>query len=302
MTGTSGTGTSGRMANHAFHTTTCVLLLIAICLVSSPARGHGAYHDVVAGLQVKLRKAPGDPALRYKLAEAHIGHDEWRACLEELKLIERLAPGRFPTGYLRGLSLHISGNNEAARKELDAFIASNPTHGDALSTRGKVLMKLDLPIEAIADFQKAFDLASSPSTDLILNLADAYEKSGDPDKACQAIDKGLLTAGDSPTLLERALAIETARGNLDGALSRVDALGKVAPDPSPWLAEKARMLTKAGRTKEASTTWSALRDRMLSLPTLERAYPHNREFLRLARTALGESQPPVVNAPPAKSR
>lgn len=272
------------------------------CLVSAPLYGHGAYHDVVDELSAKLRGSPNDVALRFKLAEAHAGHDEWRACLAELKLIERLAPGTYPTGYLRGLSLHTAGNEEAAKSSLDEFLKANPGHGDALATRGRILMKLGIPSDAAKDFQKAFDMAVTPNTDLILDLAQAYDQSNEPEKASIVIDKGLKTSGDTPSLLECALAIESAHGEWDAALGRIDALRNSAPVPEPWMARRAEMLGHAGRPAEAKAAWIALRDRLLALPNLERGYPENAGLLKRSRLALGESSPLPVSAPPSPTR
>jgi predicted Zn-dependent protease len=267
-----------------------------------PLYGHGAFHDVLAGLNKELRERPNDAELRFKLAEAYAGHEDSRACLAELRLIERLAPGRFPTGYLRGLSLHIAGNDPLAKDVLDDFLIENPAHGDALATRGRVLMKMDMPSDAARDFQKAFDLAVTPNTDLTMDLARAYNQCGEPERASDAIDKGLKTAGDTPSLLECALAIESNRGEWDSALGRIDSLQKASPDPERWMAERAQLLAKAGRPAEAHAAWSALRDRLLSLPSLERGYPQNAELLNRARLALGESSPPPVSAPPLSSK
>ncbi|MEO5917446.1 MAG: tetratricopeptide repeat protein [Luteolibacter sp.] len=250
-------------------------------------------------LSAELRETPNDTGLRFKLAEAHAGHDEWRACLMQIKLIERLAPGRYPTGYLRGLSLHVGGRDEEARRALDGFLGGNPNHGDGLATRGRVLLNLGLPSEAAADFQKAMNLATSPNPDLVVDLAKAYKDSGRPEEASRVIDEGLKTVGDTPSLLLCALEIESGRGAWEAALGRIDALQKTAPSPEPWMAERALVLSKAGRSAESRAAWIALRNQLLSLPNLERGYPQNAELLNRAQHALGESAPQPVAAPPA---
>jgi tetratricopeptide (TPR) repeat protein len=279
-----------------------VLSVAVILLISHTLHAHGAFHDVVDALNKELREKPDDTALRFKLAEAYAGHEDPRACMMQLKLIERLSPGRFPTGYLRGLSLYIAGNDNLAKQVLDDFLILNPGHGDALVTRGKILMKLGQPSDAARDFQTAFDMAQGPNTDLILDLAKAYDQIGEPEKACTIIDKGLKTAGDTPSLLECALLIESSHGEWDAALGRIDSLQNKSPIPEIWMAERARTLAKAGRHEEAAARWSTLRDRLLSLPTLERGYPHNADLLHQSRQALGEAAPATVFAPPASGK
>ena len=270
------------------------------CLVlMDRADGHGAYHDVVEAISAELKKKPDDAALHYRLAEAHAGHEEWQACLEEIKTVERLAPGGYPTGFLRGLALHGEGKEEEAKQSLDVFLVGNPGHVQALATRGRVFLKLGLAPEAMADLQKAVDLSTTPETDLITDLAIACRDAGKPAEASKVIDAGLKTAGNSPDLLQCALGIETSAGLWDAALGRIAALQQTAPRPEPWMARRAELLQTAGRPDEARAAWTALRAHLLSLPNLERGTPLLRGILAQTEKALGNNSPPPVIAVPA---
>lgn len=278
------------------------LLVVAffLTIVSTPfLHAHGAYHDLVARIEAELKKSPADAALHYKLAKAHAGHEDAKACLKEIAEVERLAPGVYPTGYLRGLSLFLGGENEQAKEVLDQFLRTHPDHVDALATRGRVLAKMDRPAESTADLQAAVKASPSPSGELVMELALAYQKLGKPEEASKVLDDALKTARDAPLLLECALKIETAGGMWDSALGRIDGLQKNAPRPEPWMAKRAELLAKAGRTEDARTAWIALRDRLVSLPSLERGTPQNSQLLTQARQALGETAPAPVAIPPA---
>jgi predicted Zn-dependent protease len=285
-----------------FHATLARNLLVsgfALLLVTERSSGHGAYHDVVTSLSAELQRNPNDAALRYKLAEAHAEHEEWRACLKEIKLVERLAPGVYPTDFLRGLALHIAGKNEDAKTTLDGFLAADPHHVDALITRGKVLVKLGRPLDAAADFQQAVNLSPVPQPDLIADLARCHAATGNTREASQVIDAGLTAVGNDPALLRCALEIETKAAAWDAALGRIEALQKTAPRKEPWMARRAELLHQAGRTGESLAAWRALRDHLLSLPNLERGTPHNASLLAEARKSLGEVTPAKAVAPPA---
>lgn len=247
----------------------------------------------------ELQENPNHAALRYKLAEAHAGHEEWRACLKEIKLVEHLAPGVYPTSFLRGLALHIAGKNADAKTTLDGFLAGNPQHMDALITRGRVLVKLGRPLEAAADFQQAVDLSPVPQPDLIVELATCHAQSGKTAEASKAIDAGLKALGNDPALLRCALEIETKAEAWDAALGRIGTLQKTAPREEPWMARRAELLARAGRAEEARAAWTGLRDHLLSLPNLDRGTPHNASLLAEARQALGETAPAKAVAPPA---
>lgn len=277
------------------------VLVLGSWLLAGRSNGHGAYHDVVAKLSAELQQNPNDASVRYKLAEAHVGHEDWRACIKEIKLVEHLAPGIYPTDFLRGLALHIAGKEEEAKEVLDGFLAGNPRHSNALATRGRVLVKLGQPTEAAADFQQAVDLATAPQPEMIAELATCHAQAGKIEEACRAIDAGLKAAGDVPSLLLCALEIETKAGAWDAALRRIDSLEKHSPAAEPWMARRAELLNQAGRSAESLTAWRSLRDRLLSLPNLERGTPTNLSLLNQSRSALGESTPSPVSAPPTPS-
>lgn len=267
-------------------------------LLGGIAAGHGAYHDVVARIRGELRNDGTNAGLRYQLAEAHAGHEDLRECLKELKLVERIAPGIYPVGYLRGFALEGAGCHQEAVTELDVFLTNSPDHGDALYTRGRALVSLDRNNEAVTSLQKAFDLAQSPNADLVVELANCLAALGRDGEASAVINRGMRTAGNTPALLLCALAVETKAGRWDDALRRIDGLEKLAPTPEPWMARRAELLTAAGRSEQAQAAWRTLRARLLALPNLERGTSTNLQLLQQARRALGESAPSPVAALP----
>ena len=115
-------------------------LMIVLALMQSVS-AHGAYHDVVRKIREQLKQQPDNAALHFKLAQAHVGHEEASACLEELKVVENLAPGAYPTAPLRGLALSIAGKDEQSRAGHETVRENHPGetggmahpigHGDA---------------------------------------------------------------------------------------------------------------------------------------------------------------------------
>jgi tetratricopeptide (TPR) repeat protein len=272
---------------------------LAALSTTAPLFSHGAYHDVVHAIEAKLKTRPDDATLHYKLAVAHVGHEEWQACLAELTEVERLAPGVHPTSYLRGLALFIGGKNELAKAALDLFLQANPKHPEALATRGRVWLKLDRPTQAASDLQAALDTSTQPQSELVIELALIYQKLGLIEASIRTLSSALLLAPNDPALLACALNIETAAGFWDSALNRIATLQKLAPSPAPWLARKAQLLAQANRAVETRAAWTALRDYINALPSLERGTPQNTQLLREAQAALGETPPQPVAIPPA---
>lgn len=280
-------------------------LVVAIALaalplaLALPASGHGAYHDVVREVEKKLAKKPDDAALHYRLAEAHAGHEEWQLCLAAIETVERLEPGVFPTGFLRGWALDIAGKPQEARKALNEFLVTRPKYSRALAARGRVCLKLGESAAAAADFTQALELEPNHEPELVVELAAARATAKDSAGAIRALDEGIAKFGPLPTLLQPALEIETKSQDWDAALRRLDAMKAGAPRPEPWMARRAALLTSAGREEAARGAWTALRDHLQALPSLDRGTPENLRLLAEARRALGEQVLTPVAAPPA---
>jgi tetratricopeptide (TPR) repeat protein len=277
-----------------------------LCLIFTSAfvslcNGHGAYHDVVIEVTQALSISPNDAALHFKLACAHQEHGEWTSALVELEQVERLAPSKYETGFVQGQALATGGQWLAAKPVLDKFLITNPGHAGALAQRARVLLKLGQSNAAIEDFQAALAAAELPTADLFMETAEALIAANQNEQAIHAIRRGLERLGAEPTLLTRSLELELTAKHFDEALARVDALQKAAPRPEPWMARRAQVLADAGRAEQAKANWTALRDRLLAMPNLERGTPLLAQLLSQTLRALGEAAPAAVVAPPALS-
>lgn len=275
------------------------LLLVLTGTMTEDCRGHGAYHDVVNEVTRALEETPNDAALHFKLACAHQEHGEWTSALVELEHVERLAPGKFETGFVQGQALAAGGQWLAAKPVLDAFLQANPGHAGAHAQRARVLIKLDQRAAAIEDFQSALLAAELPTAELFIETTDALIAANQQEQAVTTLRQGIARLGLDPTLLQRSLELELAAKHFDEAMARIDAMQATAPRPEPWMARRAQVLNEAGRGEQAKATWMALRDRLLNLPNLERGTPLLAQLLSQAQHALGEAAPAPVVAPPA---
>ncbi len=262
--------------------------------------GHGAYHDVVAQLRVEIASHPESAEPRFRLACAHQQHGEWAAALTELELVDRLAPGQHPTGWVRGQALATAGHWQAAKGELDAFLARFPRHEGALAQRGRVLFHLGAHVEALKDYQAALEFSAQPSPELCLEAVAAAQQLHGVRFAAEMLSQLLQRSERAdPGLWERALQLDLESGRLAQALLRVEQLQAIAPRPEPWMAKRAVILHQAGRVREAQQAWQALHEHLNRLPSLERGMPLLLPLMAQSRAALGLPTPAVVAAPPA---
>jgi tetratricopeptide (TPR) repeat protein len=262
--------------------------------------GHGAYHDVVASLEKRIKEGTKEPELRFELACAHQEHGEWAQALAELERVERLAPGLHETGLIQGMALATGRHWAAALAVLDDFLAVRPGQVLALRARGRVLRERGRAEAALNDLKEALEREVRPTGEAVVEVAELLTGCGRETEALEVLRTGWVKTGDKPVLLEALQLSATRLRCWEVALEAVAALEGAAPRPEPWRVMRAELLETAGRRDEALGVWQALRDHLMKLPSLERGTGELADCLNRARRALGETVlKPVVALPVA---
>jgi tetratricopeptide (TPR) repeat protein len=256
-------------------------------LVLFPAgsiHAHGGFHERATALTAALKERPDDPDLLFQFALANLDHGDWEVTLLQLNRVEQLAPGKYPTDLVRGRALAGGGKFEAARKALDAFLATHPRHGLALAARARVASELGDPQQAVADATAAIDTTTRPEPDAYFELANFLVAAGRSAEAIQALDQGMTKLGPLPALFNRALELEISLDRKAAVVARLDTqLVVTPPELQPArMAQRAAILARIGRLEDAHKAWLALRDRLTALPPLER---NSHAMLRFAEQA-----------------
>lgn len=251
----------------------CFILLAAgaaLVLSQPDAHGHGAYHEELQRVNEQLAQHPDAPELLFKRAWVNYLHGDWQSSLVDLERTDRIAPGEWPTDFMRGQALMAAGRLEAAKAALDAFLEEQPRHGEGLLARGRVLWKMERSEAALTDLRAALECTAHPEPDLFIEVAEALKEQRLLDEAAQVLADGVKKLGNSPGLVLKALDLELATGRFDAALTRIDAMQKLSPRPEPWMARRASVLAQAGRVEASRAAWITLRDHLATLPNLER--------------------------------
>lgn len=260
--------------------------------------GHGAYHDVVAEVTKELESAPNDAALHFRLACAHQEHGEWTAALEELEIVGRLAPEKFETAYVQGQALAAGGHLKAARGVLDAFLREKPEHVGAHQQRARVLMKLQEPAIAAADYQFTLSKMLLPKADLVLETVEAMQAAGLKHEAKTLLRQHATRDGADPEIVAKLLEKAEASAEKDEALALMAQMERQSPQPETWMARRARFLSKLGRDAESRTVWTTLHANIAAMPSLQRGNAPLAALFTESQKALGIAVViPVIAAP-----
>lgn len=257
-----------------------------LCAGMQTAQAHGSFHELVTALSEEITAQPANAELYFKRARLHLEHADWKATLIDLEMTDRLAPGVLETGLIRGQAMTVAGMPDAAKALLDEFLQTHVDHPIGLLERARVLKKLEQHEASLADYRLALERTAHPEPDLFHETATALAERGHSKEAVQVLQRGLKTFGDVPSLVLKAMEIETAMGQFDAALTRVEAMRKTAPRPEPWMARRASVLAQAGRLKESRAEWMALKAHLEALPNLERGSHAMSTLAEQAKTAI----------------
>jgi tetratricopeptide (TPR) repeat protein len=253
----------GRKSSYSF------LSLIFISFATS-VLGHGTYHELIEEVDNELALRPNDSTLLTRRAFIHVEHEDWKTALVDLERALRSGANESDLSYLRGRALASGGLHEAAREELDRYIATHEDAGMARLERARVLGKLGVHEASLNDYRAFLKASTQMEPEFVIEMAEAMAAQGLHDEALSVLASGIKQIGNVPQLVLKALEFELTAGRFDASLERVEAIQKLMPRPEPWMAKRAAILTQAGRPDAAKAAWTALRDHLLALPNLER--------------------------------
>ncbi len=149
-----------------------------------------------------------------------------------------------------------TGANDQALEYYSAVIAMDPNYSEYYNDRGSLLLKMDRPEEAEADYLRAIEL-SPPYLEVFTNLGQCYRRMGKWQAAIRCYSRALdLEPGQVLALLGRAKAYEEA-GEREAAVE--DYSAALTLDLTLWdaLGSRGVLHYEAGRLKDSLADFDA---------------------------------------------
>src|SRR4051812_47797613 len=225
--------------------------IVVLLALSTPAWPHGPLQVQIDEASAAIERHPADARLYVKRGELLRLHEEWDAALADYLRAATLAPDDDSIDFLRGRALQEAQRFDAARVELDRYLARHPEHAAARIARARTLHALGDNRRAAADYDVAIERIAKPDPDLYLERARAEMSAKAPARALAGIDAGLARLGPIPALQEAGIGIEIEQGHADAALARIDVMAQAAPRKETLLVRRGEILLRAGRESEA---------------------------------------------------
>lgn len=246
---------------------------MALCFAFTPsfARAHEGLHEQIVAITARIKRDPKNAALYLQRGELHRLHHDWARAAADYDRASRLQPGLVVVDLGRGKMLFESRRFQQAKFVLDRFLRQQPRHVEGLVTRGRVLAKIGVRLEAAKDFTAALALAAAPEPELYLERAQVL--AGDEryiQDALRGLDEGIKQLGPLVTLELAAIDLELRGNNYDAALTRLDVITAQSERKETWLVRRGEILKAAGRNEEARKAFSDAIAAIESLPPARR--------------------------------
>jgi predicted Zn-dependent protease len=282
-----------------FIVTSCLLLAFLVG-PRLDVLAHGDLHEQIKQVTDQIAKDPKNAELYLKRGELHRAHQEWDQAQADYDRAVSLDPGLFPVDFARGRMFLEAGWPWSAKVSLDRFLRRQTNHVEALATRARALVKLQLRLDAVRDYTAAIKYASTGRPELYIERAQALASEGDAHfaEALRGLDEGMQKMGSLVTLQLYAIDVELKRKNVDAALQRLDKIAEQSPRKETWLARRGEILQQAGRKEEADKAYRAALDAMATLPPARRNVPAMIELEKRIKAALQQGAASIEEKPP----
>lgn len=268
------------------------LLPILACgaLFTSNLSAHGDIHVQIHLINPKIKKSPS-AELHVKRGDLYRLDGDYVAALADFQRAEKLDP-KLDTIYLgRGRTLFEAGRHKEALPPLDHLLEMKPDHPDGRILRARVHAASGDSVSALRDYDHVVATVPSPSPDCFLERSAALTKLHRPQDALRGLDEGISRLGNLQALQLAALEIETGLKLYDAALVRSDQAMAPLQRKEQWLTRRGEILQSAGRSEEATATYTAALAAIRALPPNPRAAKPTRELESRLQSLL-EAQAP----------
>lgn len=244
-------------------------LFLALLVLAAPLFAHQGLHEQIAELTKRIQADPANAVLHLQRGELYRLHEELELATRDYDRAAALDPQLRSVDLGRGRLWAASGRTSDAIGALQRYVAAEPDDPEGHTALARALVSAGRASEGASEYTAA--LRGVPDPDVAIERAQALFAAGRSDEALRGVDEILARLGPVVTLQLAAVDVEVQRGDLDGALRRIDAALAAAPRDAGWLELRGNILLCAGRATEAREAYAAALEVLAALPPERRA-------------------------------
>ncbi|MEO5803824.1 MAG: hypothetical protein ABIR24_09860 [Verrucomicrobiota bacterium] len=272
------------------------IILFLAAISPEKANAHGDLEIRIEEVTRKIETATNKFASLYlERGELHREHQSWTEAEADYARAAKLDLKLEAVDFCHAKMLDDSGQLESARAMFDKVLNGSPNNGEAFIGRARVLVKLNQPKPAVADFRHALELLREPKPEHFLELAKVLTSENSTNDALRSLDAGIKKFGPEVTLQLYALELDLGRKNTDAALARLDTIIERAARKESWLARRGDILLAVNRPTEAQKSFESALAAIKLLPSVLQKAPPMQNLQSRIHAALGKIAAPSVS-------
>ena len=213
------------------------------------AMRQGAYLEAVAAFSRAVEVRSSDLYSLRQRAFAYTHLLKVDKALDDTAELLRQNPGDVSVHNMRISFFFLIGEKDKALAEADAEVADDPNNASAHTVRADALARMGRRAEANAEWDKSLKIA--PSADAYLNRADNREQT-DYAGVIDDLTAALAFRPDDTRTQRWRATVESEMGAHDKALQHIDDVIKQEPSDVDVRLDRAQILVRSGRLKEAA--------------------------------------------------
>jgi tetratricopeptide (TPR) repeat protein len=244
-------------------------------LATQPAAAKPTGDSQIATLDQRVARNPIDADLRRARAAALHKAGRLDDALDDLNVAQRITEEPPESTALRARILADVGRSDQALETLDALLASHPNSPSALELRGRLRLRRNDPLGAMADLESA---CQAPTLKRVLIAAQTAVALEQLDRASELLRRGQQVLGNHPLLVVEGARVQLAMGHPAGAFATLEALLYDRPHEARWRLLRADAQAAMGHENAAQ----AEREAVLALLNEQMTYPPSQD-IALAR-------------------
>lgn len=257
-------------------------LLTFILLSSVAAHAHLGQDEQLIHIDALIERRPTEQTLYIERGAIHAEGSHFEVATADFKRAEELAPAVL-VAFEWGALYHQMEDYTRAINYCTRYIEQFPGAAHVYESRARAARDQGDYKGAIADLQRYFDLLDKPHPGNYIAAARMLNEMQETEAALGFLDQGMEKLGMTPQLQRVAIALERERGDIDGAVDRLETLRVPLRENPSWKLEMAELLLLINRTDQAT---ALLREIETTLADI-RSTPARQDILKRSRALLG---------------
>ena len=221
----------------------------------SVAEQEGNYTDAISEYLTALNY-DSSAGIFYSLAKSYFAVNKLSNALKYSRLSVKKEPDEPEYYNLMADIFVIAHENDSAAVVLEKLIAMDSTEINYYYKLARVYENTK-PSEAIRIYEKIIS-AIGPEWNILIRVAELYEKLGSKDEAAKSLEKLLSLDPGNVSLQKLIIDFHQRTGNLDKALEMVDNILELFPDDLEAREKKALILIQQGNWEKATEQYQYL--------------------------------------------